>query len=198
MVAFSKKEITLLQDTDFLLTRQEINTKLVTLLSEVEREIHQQITLTSFSFPEKAFIQSGKISRGENYRGLPYFILDYPRLFSQREVFAFRTMIWWGHELSCTLHLAGESLNAYSTGLPGRIVGENNLYVSVNSTPWEFYFERDNYLPAKELTEEAIQNHMDSFQFIKLADRMPLEEQESFKPFILESLARFLKYLRPV
>lgn len=198
MVAFSQKEITLLTDTDFLLTRQEINAKLVTLLSEVEREIHEHIQLTTFSFPEKAFIQTGKISRGENYRGLPYFILDFPRLFSQREVFAFRTMIWWGHELSCSLHVAGESLNSFSNGLPARIAGEHDLFISVNSTPWEFYFEPDNYLPARELTETAIQNHMDSFQFIKLADRMPLEKQESFKPFILESLARFLKYLRPV
>jgi len=50
---------------------------------------------------------SPKISRGENYLGLPYLVLDYPRLFRPDAVLAIRTFFWWGHFFSSTLQLSG-------------------------------------------------------------------------------------------
>jgi hypothetical protein len=51
---------------------------------------------------------NGKISRGENYQLLPYIILDYPSYFSRNNIFAVRTMFWWGNFFSITLHLSGD------------------------------------------------------------------------------------------
>jgi hypothetical protein len=48
-----------------------------------------------------------KVSRGENYRGLPWVMLDYPRVFGRVDVLAIRTMFWWGHGFTVTLHLKG-------------------------------------------------------------------------------------------
>ena len=55
---------------------------------------------------------SAKISKGENM-GLPWVMLDYPRLFGQEDVLAIRTMFWWGHCFSVTLHLKGRYYGAY-------------------------------------------------------------------------------------
>ena len=51
---------------------------------------------------------SPKISRGENYQGLPWVMLDYPRIFGREDVLAIRTMFWWGHAFIVTLHLKGK------------------------------------------------------------------------------------------
>ena len=51
---------------------------------------------------------SPKISKGENYNGLPYVMFDYPRFFTKENVFAVRTFFWWANYFSVTLHLKGE------------------------------------------------------------------------------------------
>jgi hypothetical protein len=54
-----------------------------------------------------------KISKGDQYKGLPWVMLDYPRVFGKEDVFAIRTMFWWGHCFSVTLHLKGKYLRLY-------------------------------------------------------------------------------------
>lgn len=198
MVALTPQELTIIQDTSFLLAKQEVTKKLIELLTETERQLHQIILDSGFSFPANAFVQSGKISKGENYLGLPYLLLDYPRLFSQQEVWAYRVMVWWGHELSCTLHLAGNCLHHYSPSQFQRLTGESDLYFCVNNSPWEYHFEQQNYMPISALSTDEINAHMQRNDFIKLAFKTPLSHPETFNSFILKNFARFLKYLAPV
>ena len=66
---------------------------------------------------------SPKISKGENYRGLPYVMLDYPRLFGREEVLAIRTFFWWGHGFSVTLHLKGGYRERISAGIATTLGG---------------------------------------------------------------------------
>ncbi len=54
-----------------------------------------------------------KISKGENYKGLPWVMLDFPRVFGREEVCAIRTLFWWGHAFSITLHLKGEYVRIF-------------------------------------------------------------------------------------
>ena len=59
-------------------------------------------------FCNLAIVQSTpKIAKGENYLQLPYVLLDYPRCFDKENIFAIRTMFWWGNFFSITLHLSG-------------------------------------------------------------------------------------------
>ena len=65
------------------------------------------IQVQSLRLPEAVIQSSPKITRGENYQLLPYVILDYPRCFQKEQVFAIRTMFWWGKGISITLHVSG-------------------------------------------------------------------------------------------
>ena len=40
--------------------------------------------------PAEMLFHSPKISKGENYKGLPYVMLDYPRCFGKTDIFAIR------------------------------------------------------------------------------------------------------------
>ena len=82
-------------------------------LSQSERQLKALISASDFEFPSNAFLKAGKISKGDSYLDLPYFVLDYPRLFSKEDVFAYRVMVRWGHEISFTFHLGGHSKSKY-------------------------------------------------------------------------------------
>ena len=188
------EEIAALEDTRFLQLKQQVSEKVITCFSEIERALHQQINQQAFRFPEGTFLKAGKFSKGEQYQNLPYFILDYPRLFTSKEVFAFRTMLWWGHHLSCTLHLAGPILQQHQQTLIDHIPTDQNLYFCVNESPWEYHYEKDNYLKMSELDSIQIETHLNKYGFLKISDYIPVSHWDQFKSFTLDAFARFLRY----
>lgn len=117
--------------------------------------------------------QPAKISRGEQYQGLPYVVLDYPRLFSKEDIFACRTFFWWGRFFSTTLHLAGESLEPYRAVLanlqPQLAAGE--WFVCVQDDPWQHHFEPEYYQPVAVISTEQWEELVQNKSFVKLAKR---------------------------
>jgi len=94
----TEKELIILQDRDFLLTKATVLEKINELLVQTRMELKESVENSNFSFPDGIDLQNGKISRGENYKNLPYMVLDYPALFTTKTVFAFRRC--FGGEIS--------------------------------------------------------------------------------------------------
>lgn len=132
-IHFSKLETELIKNKEWILTKHSIINKVYQLFGEMH-EIYKQI-----SEQEKILLPSfykntgGKISKGENYRGLPFVILDHPALFSKENIFAVRTMFWWGNFFSISLHVSGKifQINKNFSNLLAYL-HEKNFYVCVN------------------------------------------------------------------
>lgn len=90
---------------------------------------------------------SPKISKGENYKGLPYVMLDYPRNFGREDVLAVRTFFWWGHGFSITLHLKGAYRQQYALGSRWRTLGAAGFHVNVAEDEWQHEHTPENYRP---------------------------------------------------
>lgn len=191
----SGEQIAILSDTRFLQVKNELSEIIIANLSGIERKLSELIRELPFHYPEGTFLKGGKISKGEQYRGLPYYILDYPRLFTQHDVFAFRTMLWWGNHFSCTLHLQGDLLIQRVEGIIERIGSEKNLFFCINTHPWDYHYEKDNYLPVAELTKQEILSHVSNNGFIKISDFIPVTAWSQFESFTINNFARFLGYL---
>jgi len=191
----TQEELKILTDQRFLIVKQQLSDKIIAHLAEIERKLHGVLNESAFNFPEGTFIRAGKISKGENYRSLPYFILDYPRLFTKEDVFAFRTMLWWGNEFSCTLQMAGKTLEAFKSVLVESLKKEKQLLFCVHDNPWEYHYEPSNYVPIDQLSTENIENHIKTHDFIKISDKIPLNNWDEFENFSLTTWKRFVKLL---
>src|SRR4029079_9746510 len=145
-ITFSDAELNAILQPDFFYIKYSAMQKVMELLSETERMLREIIVQYPF-ISSHTNIESPKIFRGENYRKLPYMVLDYPRAFSAENIFAFRTMFWWGKEFSFTLHLQHASLEHFRNVIIKNIssLEGKQFYYSVNKTPWEYHFEEDNY-----------------------------------------------------
>ncbi len=196
MELFSEKEIQFLVDTDFLRTKQEINQKITTLLSKTEQALKSEIEQSNFPFPEQVFLKSGKISRGEQYRGLPYWVLDYPRKFSKEATFSFRIMIWWGNEMSCFLHLGGKDLDYFMPKVLENFKLDPDQFISINPSPWEYHFGEDNYLKAMEIQADVLEKHIIEHRYHKMVYRFQLKEIEEIPNLANISFRKILSGLR--
>ena len=151
-VRLSQKEAELVQNTDWILTKNVILKKAWALLEIIQQEQKQYIQSFKHNLPEEILKQSAKISKGENYKELPYLVLDFPRFFEQDNIFAIRTMFWWGNHFSITLHLSGKSKNIFEEKILASFPLLREFSLCVHNDPWEHHFEKSNYNAVYELS----------------------------------------------
>jgi hypothetical protein len=191
-MSLSQEEIELLKNTEFLFLKNVVSEKIVKKLRTIEKNIHKTFTLNADESLQKYGVKTAKISKGEQYQGLPYFVLDYPRHFTRDEVVAFRVMLWWGKFLSCTLHLQGEVVKTLSPALLDQFSDDPNIYFCINDNPWEYHYEDNNYQQLINLNHEVINKHLEDKRFLKLSTFMPIDRWEDYNDFVSKTFARFL------
>ncbi len=190
----SAEEMQMMQDTHFLLTKRRISDKIEDLLKETRTALKGALEQLDFDFPPDLPLDKGKISKGDNYRGLPYQVLDYPALYRGEDIFALRTMFWWGHHFSVTLHLQGAFLSVFRPRLLERFAvwSDDNLYWGVGASPWEYHYDSDNYLPLADVSINRWATH----PFIKISRRVELDQWDQLSRMATDFLEKMAVALR--
>ncbi len=193
---FSEEEMNVLMDLHFFKLKHSATAKLVGLFGDLERKLKAEIEHYE-QFPIEINISSGKIFRGENYNSYPYVMLDFPRLFSAKSIFAFRSMLWWGNEFSFTLHLQGDAFEHYKNIISEHLrnLKGKGFYCCVNESPWQYTFSRDNYLPLDEM-DEKLMSELGGKGFIKLARKLDIAEYPQMIAFAVETFRLLIELLR--
>ena len=171
----SDKELSLVKNVEWILTKQVIIQKVYDLFAGNIVSMKSAISKNNF-IPESIRLSIPKINKGENYKGLPYVILDYPRSFEKDHVFAVRTMFWWGNFFSITLHLSGKYKDIMKEQLCSNALFTDNFYICVNDDPWQHHFEEDNYITCKRLSSQERTSILEKNNFIKLAIKFELDQ----------------------
>ncbi|HRO70241.1 MAG TPA: hypothetical protein PK951_07675, partial [Chitinophagaceae bacterium] len=81
-IRLSPEEEMLVFRGDWILTKNRVMQKAMQLLGDVQLEQKDLLTTYASKLPQEIMQSTPKISRGENYKGLPWLMLDYPRLFN--------------------------------------------------------------------------------------------------------------------
>lgn len=200
-LTFSKEELNALHNSRFFEVKHEATQKIIQLLGAMEQELMKKIF--DFSFLQNKELQikeKGKIFRGENYRLMPYIILDCPRVFSAETVFAFRSMFRWGNEFSFTLHLQGNALEVFRKKIQTNIflLKQQNFFICVNNTPWEYTFDEKNYIPLDTMLQknsDEVNEMISTKNFLKLSRKLELNEYYNALSFGVETFEKVMKIL---
>jgi hypothetical protein len=177
-IRLSQTEMELVNNADLILTKNAILKKVNQLLGNLQAKQQQFMSLHAARLPEKVSGSSAKISKGENYQGLPYLILDYPRFFEHENIFAVRTMFWWGNFFSVTIHLSG----IYKKDAEEKIIAsyrsirEKGYYCYMNEDQWEHHFEGDNYILLSAMSEKDFERSVRERSFVKLVNKISLKQ----------------------
>lgn len=189
-ISLSSYEIKLVSDPHVLLTKNRIIQKVYELFGELAGDYRTILQAGSLSTVNHI---DAKISRGENYKGLPYVILDYPRQFAKVDVFAIRSFFWWGNFFSITVQLGGVYQNKYAAAIE-KAIGQNlfdGWYVGLGDDPWQHHFESDNYT----LIEKEKKYQASNLPHFKMAKKIPLEKWDEAEFFFKEKFSLLIKVL---
>jgi hypothetical protein len=139
---------------------------------------------------------AAKTTRGNNFLGYPWTIIDFPRKFENDGFMALRTLCLRGHCFSITLHLSGETLKQYSERLTERANEiPEEYYVSMNADEWMHIIDEKNYRTANDLRSHFKEEIVKS-SYLKIARKIPFEEAETLPQKAAETAFLLFNLLR--
>jgi hypothetical protein len=176
-IQLSQEELVLVQNAEWLLTKNRIIGKVYEMFGYLIDDV-QTLLAGNAIMSTDIFTVSPKISKGENYLGLPYVMLDYPRCFGKTDVFAVRTMFWWGHFFSTTLHLKGkykqQLVRALKNNLP--LLSAHHFFISVHEDEWRHDFDPGNYTAIRSNEPAMFADNIEKKDFCKIAAKISLHD----------------------
>jgi len=195
-IQFSQEELQLAENAGLILTKNTIIRKIYELFGVLAEKM--KIELEPVSLPEEIKHTNPKISKGENYRGLPYVVLDYPRLFTKENIFAVRTLFWWGHYFSITLHLKGVYKNFFLERIKKNIFlfAENDFYVGISKDEWVHAMHENNYMPLKDAETASYNKMLDEHDFLKLSAKINPDQWNDSERLLFRLYKIILESLR--
>lgn len=192
-IRLSQKEMELANNADVILTKNTILQKVQLILGHIAEQQQKIISDRKNKLADELVHTSPKISRGENYKGLPWLMLDYPRKFEKENFVAIRIMFWWGNFFSITLHISGQYQKYFSPKviLAHQRLKEEEFYVCKNDEQWEHHFENENYLQISRIDKIQFEEIIQRSDFFKLSFKIPIARWNEAIGILLEKF-RFL------
>ena len=194
-LTLSPKELELVNDPGWILTKNAIIEKVYTLFGGLSEVYKEALNRNDLILKDNTGFRSPKIAKGEQYENLPWVMLDHPRCFDGENVLAIRSFFWWGNFCSITLLLSGTYQEKYearvqqyfSSSRKGGIE-DSGWFICINEDPWQHHFHKDNYLPTAEWGDRSFAG----LPFIKLGKKISLQEWDNLYPFFEENFNFFL------
>ena len=196
-VTLSPKERDLVTDPTWILTKNGIIQKVYALFGSLSTAYEEAIGNCQLNNQRELLALSPKISKGEQYEGLPWVMLDQPRHYKKSESFGIRTFFWWGNSFSITLQLTGRFKEMYAEAI-GNYFGDpedekspaglgSGWLAGIGEDEWQHHFREDNYVPV-----ESVRTTLADHPFIKLTKRYPLSEWDNMEELLLGGFREIL------
>jgi hypothetical protein len=167
---WSPLEVKLLNTVDIFHHKPSIIKKAETNLTTLKQEIIKTLSEAPHPCPPESDIVKGQIVRGENHKGFPFISLDMPQMFSKNQMFTYRTLFWWGHDLIFSLILKQEN----QAPLIEKLIQLKehpeweDIQLAIAPTPWEWEKDMKNFIPLFGASEIKIRDTINSVKYIKL------------------------------
>ena len=195
-IQLSKREMELVNNTDWIFTKRIIIEKVYLLLGQLHEDFKKIVLDEEQFLPSEFKKPGGKISKGENYKGLPYVILDYPGFFSKEKIVAVRTLFWWGNFFSIALHISGESFSEdLLSNRAIEFLKKKNFSVCINKNEWQHDFHPANFVECHEINEPEL-NKLREKKFLKIAKKTNLAEWKSASTFLKEAFEEIIEFVK--
>jgi len=194
-IVLSDKELTLIKNDDWILTKQVIIAKIYDMLNQCIEIIDDHMpfkTGVGTDFPT----QPPKIYKGENYLGLPYITLDHPRLFNNEDIFAIRTMFWWGNFFSITLHVAGYYKKKFAKKIIGNYVSiPAEVFICIHKEQWHHHFNPGNFIKVPDFSFQQAVVLLEERDFIKLSIKFDLDQFNKMQELLIDGYKKILNII---
>jgi hypothetical protein len=177
---WSPFEVKLLNTVDIFLHKPAIMKKAEANLTALKQEVIKTLSQAPHPCPPESDIVKGQIVRGENLKGFPFISLDMPQMFSKSQMFTYRTLFWWGHNLIFSLILKQDNQDPLIEKLIQLKEHPEweDIQLAIALTPWEWEKDMNNFIPLFGTSDIKIRDTINSVKYIKICRFYSLASSE--------------------
>lgn len=176
-------ELEIASDTNFFDVKRELTAKIVLALEQFGEQLLQEIIIPVYQ--KQGIERAGlKVSKGENFKGYPYIVLDCPRLYSTDTEVICRTIFRWGHGWSLHFTIQGKTFTSIRHSLSNFSASLSSdwlLYTGENI--WEQDVDSVLFVSALSMSETALSHTINRQGFFKIATQINLSDAVEWPPF---------------
>lgn len=187
-IHLSPQETELLENPEWLLLKNQVIQKIIIAYGELHQLFRQRIIENKDVLPSHISPKGGKISKGNNFNGLPFVVLDYPARFGKNNIFCVRCFFLWGNYFIISLHLSG-----------------NYMPHRADLEKWLFYFKQKNFsinISSDEWSQEwecyeeiQLSKNQSRENFFKVAAKINITEWEKMPEFFQKRFDEIISFL---
>lgn len=182
-----------LNDRSFLLAKKRIDQEITSLLLDAQKKLAAWLDANPINLPTEVSIRPRKIAKGENYADMPYWVSDFPAQMKGKDIWTFRTVVWWGHCISFSLIIAGKFKKSLS--LTPVFLNEPEVFFTIAPTPWKLEFSDEIQKECMSLTIEEMAQHFENQDFLKISVQEKLENINKLEELTVLSFEKLMKAL---
>ncbi|MEP7079845.1 MAG: hypothetical protein ABI784_03905 [Ginsengibacter sp.] len=187
-IHLSPQEIELLINPEWLLIKNQVIQKVMNVYGGIHQLFRQRIIENKAVLPLHISASGGKISKGNNFKGLPFVVLDYPANFGKKDVFCVRCFFLWGNYFIISLHLSGKYLSIDADFRKWlEYYEEKNFSINISSDEWNQ--EWDGYEEI-DLNKNQLQE-----KYFKVAAKINVADWEMVPEFFQKKFNEIVSFL---
>lgn len=199
-IHFNSNERSVIQDTSFFRTKVNVSRKVQQMLHQMKKAFQEELEPSGLLMADGVDVQSGQFVKGEYLLDFPYQYLDFPKLFTQDEKFAFRTLFWWGHFMVFAWILEGRHLEHYKTNLIKAYdrFADRGLFLLLTKTPWEWRKDPEHALEFRRDNREEAIAAIKSRSFLKIHRYLEFNSSVFADGTILQESREIFRFMRTI
>lgn len=168
-IKLTKHELDFASDTIYPETKQTVMLKMQQLFTACGQKLNQNTLYQELTANTKF-----KITKGEQYKSLPYMVLDSPQIKGPEIDLVFRTLFWWGHYVSCNLIVSTTKLEQEQDYTAIKQLPKTRLLTG--NDLWEQDLDSAEFSKCSALSVAEIEHLIHTQTYVKLSRKIPLRK----------------------
>lgn len=199
-VSFTDDECTLLADAQLFRKKAAITAKIRAQLEATLAALRAELAGVSLVTPPGFDSNVFQLVKGEHLEDFPYQYVDYPKHFDGVNKFTFRTLVWWGHHVSCALILEGAEMRRYKKHFVDRFhqLAGHELELSLAPTLWEWKRGEGYTLPITHDRKARLAAVLAERSFLKIIRCVPLTDTRIRTGQLAQVSCESVRAMRPL
>lgn len=138
-----KKLLSYISDPENFELKQATDEAVAQLLHDCRQELMAVMKDGSLSLqiPKETGAIPRKLNKGNNHKGYPFMLSDFPCVFSKAHTFSFRIMVWYGQYFSISLLLSGRFKASYK--VPEQLYEQVAYQIKQSNSLWDDDIEKE-------------------------------------------------------
>lgn len=175
----SEKQKEFIADPESFVLKNEVDEQVNKLLYRFQQQLSTLVDQNIYAFPDKLAKTGFKVSKGNNHKGFPFQVMDFPASLGQEHAFSFRSVIWYANFFSFSLILKGKPKQVYAEYLDQLTDKRYTLAWSDNIWESHIYIDQSLSITQNQLADiNKISEEKEAFKIIKSYNLNQIDEFE--------------------